>query len=371
MTIRGIVKVLYYVESLRSGGKERRLVELIKGISILPGMEILLVVMDRNIHYKEVFKANVSVHLVTRKYSKKDPLVSAFIYKIAKNFKPDLIHVWGDMVAVYALPAKLLLNIPMVNSQITTAPNKVPQDVYGYRLSFPFSDMIISNTYAGLISYSSPVSKSRVIYNGFDFSRIESIPSESVVRSVLNINSRFVVGMVASYDKKKDYETYIVAANKVLKSRCDVTFICIGSGDYQPYKRLVDKNNSGKFRFMGAQQEVEKFMSICDVGVLTTNVNNHGEGISNSLVEFSSMSIPIIATDNGGSRELIRNNVNGYLSEPFSSDDLAQKITGLLSSETMRQTMGQRAKETVQNKFGIKRMINEFCTAYDEIVDKL
>ena len=52
---------------------------------------------------------------------KKDPSVLFRFYWLAKKIKPDIIHVWGHMVAFYAVPAKRLLNIPMINNEITDA----------------------------------------------------------------------------------------------------------------------------------------------------------------------------------------------------------------------------------------------------------
>jgi len=110
------MRILFYIESLRSGGKERRLLELIKGLSKNKNIDMALVLTREDIHYTDVFDTGIKIYYTIRKGLKKDPRLFFKFYKIAKKVKPDIIHVWGNMVAVYAIPTKVLLRIKMVNN---------------------------------------------------------------------------------------------------------------------------------------------------------------------------------------------------------------------------------------------------------------
>lgn len=66
------MKILYIIESLSAGGKERRLVELIKGLKDHSDFQCELAVMSNDIHYEYVFKQNIRIHYLIRKW-KKDP----------------------------------------------------------------------------------------------------------------------------------------------------------------------------------------------------------------------------------------------------------------------------------------------------------
>ncbi|MCK4662596.1 MAG: hypothetical protein KAT68_07010 [Bacteroidales bacterium] len=59
--------------------------------------------------------------------------------------------------------------------------------------------------------------KSIVIQNGFNFERIEKFEASETIRSKFNINSEFVVGMVATFYELKDYTTYIKGTLDVLE----------------------------------------------------------------------------------------------------------------------------------------------------------
>jgi hypothetical protein len=82
------------------------------------------------------------------------------------------------MSSVYAFIIARILNIEFLNGMIQNAPLRLKFLGKAYvraKLTFPFSDLVLSNSYAGLRSYKSPPHKSYCIHNGFDFSRINDV----------------------------------------------------------------------------------------------------------------------------------------------------------------------------------------------------
>ena len=65
------MKILFFIDSLTSGGKERRLSQLLKGVSLIPDIEFKLAIMSKDIHYKEVLNLNMEIEYLIRK-TKKD-----------------------------------------------------------------------------------------------------------------------------------------------------------------------------------------------------------------------------------------------------------------------------------------------------------
>ena len=354
------MKILFCIESLCSGGKERRLVELIKGMAKYQDVEMELVLTKKEIHYTDIFDTGIKIHYTLRKGLKKDPRIFWYFYKIAKNFKPDVIHVWGNMVAIYTIPAKSLLKIPMVNSQITDAPKNIKGGILSHKLPFLYSDMIIANSHAGIKSYKVKSRKVMVVYNGFDFDRIKTLNNHNRVREQFNIETKYVVGMVASFSSKKDYRTYIKAALLILKERNDITFLCVGSGNDGEFRKMIQNKQKSNIKFLGKQYNIESIMNICDIGVLST----YTEGISNAIMEFMSLGKPVIATKGGGTSELIIDSNTGFLVEQRNIENLSTKIVQLIRDDNLRQRLGKNARTTVKNKFGIDRMIAEFYNSY-------
>ncbi len=288
------MRILFFIDSLRSGGKERRITELMKVLKLRNDIQFELIVMGKDIHYKEVFELEIPIHYLIRK-TKKDFSIFNKLYKICKVFVPDIIHSWDSMTAVYALPVCKLLKIKFINGLVTDAP--LNQNIFNVswlraRLTFPFSNVIIGNSKAGLKAYNAPKKRSYCIYNGFNFNRINVIDHESTIRKQLEIKTKYIIGMVASFTDNKDYKTYFDAAQRVLKTRNDITFLVIGSDTDSPLaKDFVNKSFINNFRFLGKKSGIESFINSMDVCVLAT----FSEGISNSIMEYMALAKPVIA----------------------------------------------------------------------------
>lgn len=354
------MKILFFIDGLKAGGKERRLVELIKSLAQVHGLDMELALTKEEIHYKDILSTNIKIHYLLRGELKKDPKIFVSFFKVAKEFSPDVIHVWSNLVALYAIPAKVLLGIPMINNQIGDVPLKMPSGLLNRHLTFPFSDLIVSNSQAGLKAYKAPAHKSRVIYNGFDQKRLANLIEPNIVKKKYGITSSKIVGMVASFGPLKDYRTYLEASQQVLRKFSDVIFLCIGSGDDREFRNMVDPEFQENILFLGKVDDVENVMNICDIGVLST----YTEGLSNALLEFCALGKPVISVDSGGNKELIDNGKTGILIPVQDPSRLAEELLYLLNNPEYALEMGRRAKLRVESKFSIKEMKDNFLELY-------
>jgi glycosyltransferase involved in cell wall biosynthesis len=363
------MKLLMIIDGLKAGGIERQMICLVSNlVHHEKGFEISIIVLSTKLHYTDVLDLPVKVHFIERK-PKKDPRVFFRVLKICKTFKPDIIHVWTDQSAIYALPAKIFLHIKMLNNMIQNAPSRLPLKIwFRSKLSFPFSDSIVSNSQAGILSYKPPLKKSSVIYNGFDFDRIGNIADPTDIRRHFAIETDvYIVGMVARFDAQKDHNTFLKAAELILRDRGDVAFVLVGDGIFLDYYRAKYENKHfHKIYFLGNQQKVENIINIFDVGVLAT----YTEGISNSIMEYMALKKAVVATEGGGTKELIMDTKTGYLIPRSNEFLLAEKILYLLNDTKIRQEMGKRGKELIASKFDIQGMVTSYIDLYQRIISE-
>ncbi len=356
------MKVLYIIDSLKSGGKERRLVSLIEGLSDFQDVDIELVLLSDTIHYKEILKLDIKIHKLKRDIRKDIMIVSKF-NKIVKSFKPDVIHCWDNLGAISFAPLCRIKGIPFINSMITAAPPKLnilSKRYVSNMLSYALSDVILSNSKAGLVSFRVPKSKGYFIHNGFNLNRLKIKQTELEIRDKFSISSDKVVGMTASFTDKKDHETFIKSALSILEEE-EVTFVTIGDGPYlERTKKLVPKGKSKYFKFVGVQSDVESIVNIFDVGVLAT----YTEGISNAIMEYMAFEKPVVATDGGGTNELVIDNVTGFLVGVKDFESLGRKIKFLLSNPRDAKEMGKKGKKRIEEFFSIDKMVNRTYQLY-------
>jgi glycosyltransferase involved in cell wall biosynthesis len=358
------MKILYIIESFGPGGKERRLSQLIDSLLKLGGYEIGVIVTAEIFHYKNVLNEKIELNQIDKNlgFGKKSGIYQ--FYKICKRFKPDIIHTWGGLVTLFAIPSSILCNIPLVNGQVT-ANSKIPywNFLFFYRIPFLFSKVITTNSEAAIKRYSISKRKAICIYNGFDFDRINNLSSSESIRKELNIKTEFLVGMVASFVPLKDYKTFIQAATVLLKQNYSVTFFAIGQGNFDKYQDLISKVHKKNFIFLNAKQNIENYMNACDIGVLSS----FNEGMPNTVIEFMALGKPIIATRVGGIPELVSHNVDGYLFQTGDYIELSNLIISLLKNENQRNKMGRLAAEKVKSRFSLRKMTDEYNSLYLEI----
>ena len=361
------MRILFFIDSLGSGGKERRLIELMKQLKSDTDIKFELVLMNTGIHYKEVFDFGITIHYLIRK-TKKDLSVFKRLYAICKEYKPDVLHCWDSMTAVYSVPVCKLLHIKLVNGMITDSPvrqNLTNKRWLRARLTFPFSYAIIGNSIAGLKAYHAPKNKSVCIYNGFNFDRLKKIEDAATIRSKFNIQAKYVVLMVGAFEMRKDYESYIEAAKLICNKRSDIEFIAVGAGEnFDRISKRIIPDYSDHIKLVGNQLNVESIINVADICVLMTNHKVHGEGISNSVLEYMAMGKAVIASTGGGTNEIIENNRTGFLINPSSPQELSEKIEVLVNNIQLRKTMGIAGRQRIEDHFSINSMVNKFIQVY-------
>lgn len=367
------MKVLHYIDSFRSGGKERQLLELLKGLSSIEGIESELAIMSENIHFLAnsniLSDLNIRPHFLLRK-TKKDPRVLFSLYRLCKKIGPDILHSWESMCSVYAMPITRLLGIKFINGFIRNAPQNIPfgnKTWLRTKITFPFSDAIVANSRAGLNSYRVPAHKAFLVHNGFDLARITDLPDSREVRDRLGVGMNKVVGMVGTFSDYKDYYTFIEAAQKILSKRNDVSFLMVGDGNnMQACREKVLPRFSSKIRFLGKIHNVEEIVNVFSVGVLCSSV--HGEGISNAIMEYMVLNKPVVATDCNGNRELVEDGKTGYLVPYGKADELAERITRLLDDKDLALHFGKAGHLRILQEFSLERMTSHYAALYRRVL---
>jgi len=360
------MKILFFVSGLGAGGKERRLTELMKELKYHPEFQFELVIMSHDIHYEEVFDLDIKIHYLIRKI-KKDPTVIFKFYKLCKTINPDIVHCWDSMTASYCAPICKLLRIKLINGMIADAQkqkNLFDKSRFRALLTFPLSNIIVGNSQAGISAYQAPQNKSIVIYNGFNFKRIESLQNNDEIKRELKIHTKSIVGMVATFSSYKDYKTYFNAAKILLDRGYDVTFLALGyKTDSNEAINLIDNKYLNSFRLLGKRTGIESYVNIMNVCVLSTFT----EGISNSILEYMALGKPVVATDGGGTKEIVEDNKTGFLVSPSNPEELAGKIEILLNDSDMQRKMGHYGYERVNKEFSIGLMVNKYMNLYKNI----
>jgi glycosyltransferase involved in cell wall biosynthesis len=144
------------------------------------------------------------------------------------------------------------------------------------------------------------VSNIKVIHNTFNEKLLEV--------KIANYTDELKIAMVANFFEEKDHSTVIegirLFVNKHFDSKIKVYFVGRSNGGklMKNAKALAfDLNLNKHVEFLGLVDDVADFLSKMDVGLLSTR----SEGLSNSLLEYMAVGLPVIATDIVQNREAL------------------------------------------------------------------
>jgi len=170
--------------------------------------------------------------------------------------------------------------------------------------------------------------------------------------------------------KAKGVEDLIRAARIIRARRPGTRFVLLGRrDDGDPGAAdpgLLDEAAAeGAVELAGNVDDVRPYIAQSDCVVLPSY---YREGTPRSLLESAAMGKPLIAADSVGTREPVRDGVNGFLCRPRDPDDLAAKLLAIIDlSESARAKMGAASRRIAEERFDERIVIGR----YVEIIDRL
>jgi glycosyltransferase involved in cell wall biosynthesis len=368
------MKILMVINCLSKGGRERRMLELVKELKDKNrDFDIYLISLSDQIDYKYVYDLPIKFEIIHKK--DKDFSLIFKLRKIIKQFNPDIIHSWDVMSTGYLTAANLFINKTIVNGVIyNSAQNSDAYDREYLKIKFfsAISSVTVANSYAGVEAYKTSPKKTVCIYNGIDLKRFENLkPVKQVEQEILKREkgNHFIVTMVAAFEMRKDYDTVIEAAIKLCSYNKKVIFLLVGEGSTK--SRIMQKvpaellNN--QIYFLGMRDDIESIHQLTDVGLLVTAPC---EGLSNSVIEYMAAGKPVIASEGGGTDELVKNEVTGYLIKNKNSNELIAKLEILMQDSQRAANMGANGQKWVRENLDVKKMTDSYIALYRKFVNK-
>src|SRR4029077_13241054 len=119
-----------------------------------------------------------------------------------------------------------------------------------------------------------------------------------------------------------------------------------------------------RFLFVGYQEEVGRFYDAMDV-LLLPSVN---EGTPVSVIEALAAGRPAVATRVGGTPDVVRDGVDGFLVEVGDTDALAARLAELAADPERRARMGEAGRARVLERYAVARLVDDVDRLYRELL---
>ena len=360
------MKISFVLDTFAGGGKERRCLQVIQGLNREGVIDIQVIIVNDRIEYKELYNTSAKIEIIDRKNKGLNQIQSAkALYKLLKGFCPDIVQAWGVMSAGITLLVKPFLEFKFIASYVADVYSPKGTNKIINVLCNLICDKIVSNSKAGQVAYETPSSKAVLIYNGFNESRFDNRIDKQQKRKDLGVSTKYVISMVATFWQTKDWQCYIDTAKSMIRQRKDITFLAVGTGpQWDYYNAQISDDERGYIKMLGRRDDVDEIYQTCDLTVLTST---HGESLSNSIMESMAWGVPVIASNKGGTPEIIKDKVNGRLIGVQTPESIGTLIMELMDQPDVLAKMGKEASQTVKDKFLLQRMTDDYIELYKKL----
>lgn len=126
-------------------------------------------------------------------------------------------------------------------------------------------------------------------------------------------------------------------------------------------RRIIFENE--RIVFSGWKDDIRPYLAASDVFVFPS----YREGFPNVVLQAGAMGLPCIVTDINGSNEIIHDQVNGLIIPPHDKDALWKAMKIMVTDETIRREMGDRARNIIINRYDRHLIWDEIQRVYAEL----
>lgn len=296
----------------------------------------------------------------------------------ARQNRIDIVHAHNGRTALIARLAKCIFpTLKVVFTQHFIAPSSVSRS----GVSKVISNALHSFIAAGLdyvICISAAVKdaidlrsdaytscSNSVVWNGIQPSDLKEPSDEEVqnLRDELQIPpSANVILSASRLEPEKSVELIVNAFDIICRSDPNIILVIAGDGsELNNLRNLVTKLEiTPNVRFVGFRTDVSSLMHMADVFVIASEAEPFGL----SILESMALGTPVIASNSGGPKEIIKAGETGYLFVPGDVHDLQTALNHCLNLESVIDLTG-RAKKVVSDKFSASRMASDTLRVYE------
>lgn len=179
------------------------------------------------------------------------------------------------------------------------------------------------------------------------------------------LNDDPVVGMLACLKPQKSPLDYVKACIKIYEKMPNVNFLLVGDGILRTKcEKLLSKSSlDGRFIFTGWRRDIPEILEILDLMVLTSK----WEGMPITVIEALCKGCPVVASDVGGTSELIKDGITGYIVKPEEYEEISEQVIKLLKDPQLLNNMRKEAVLSIDDSFELERMIKETESLYERL----
>jgi len=299
------------------------------------------------------------------------------------SLHPDIVHTHNPKPGIYGRLAARSARVPVVVNTVHglyAQPGdawKKRAFVYGLeRLAASCSQAeLVQNPedMETLAHLGVPRSRLQLLGNGVDLNRFDALRVDEASRQEMRAEmgagpDDVIVAAVGRLVWEKGYRELFRAAEILGQNLPQARFVVIGPSDSDKADAVpahdIERAEAGGVRYLGLRHDVERLYAAMDVYVLAS----HREGFPRSAMEAAASSLPIVATDIRGCRQVVADGATGRLTPVGEAGPLAAAIAELVDDAALRRRMGDAGRRKAEAEFDQQRVIDITLETYDRLL---
>lgn len=167
--------------------------------------------------------------------------------------------------------------------------------------------------------------------------------------------------------KEKGIEQYLAAAKYIREKYPFTRFHILGfcEEDYEDILKQYEKQ--GVIEYHGMVNDIKPYLKRTHC---TIHPTYYPEGMSNVLLESAASGRPVITTNRSGCREIVNENITGYLVAPKKQNELIQKIEEFIQlPHNIKEKMGKNARRKVKKEFDRQIVVDTYAVEIEKGVE--
>ena len=212
----------------------------------------------------------------------------------------------------------------------------------------------------------------RTVYNGIDLRRFaradERVPA---TRASLGADAGTrLVGLFGQLLPHKGHGVLIDAAPAIVAACPTARFVIVGALENPPYEAelraaIASRGLTDRVVFTGWRRDVQDVMAAMDVVVVPTLTP---EPAALSLMEAMALGRPLVASNTGGTPELVVDESTGLLFPTGRADELAVRVIRALTDDGLAERMGRAGRLRMETRFTEARHQDEIAGLYADSI---
>jgi N-acetyl-alpha-D-glucosaminyl L-malate synthase BshA len=169
---------------------------------------------------------------------------------------------------------------------------------------------------------------------------------------------------ISNFRPVKNISTVIHVFSRV-RARMDARLVLVGDGPERlPAEKLCTQLGvQDDVMFLGNQECIEGILPLADVLLLPSEQESFGL----VCLEAMSCGVPVVATNVGGTKEVVQHGQTGYLHDPFDVDAMTASVLEMVNAPVRRRSMGELGRKVALEKFSTSDVVKKYVELYERV----